>query len=252
MNYLRPERLRALARDHALGTMTGGARRRFDRLLREQPQAREALAAWHAAFAPLAAEVPPLQPREAVWRQLEQRLFAPGGAPGATPGSAPAGAAAAPRRTGWWPRWLGVPAGALAGALVATVALQQNPGWIGHEAVQEALPASYVGLLSDAAGRPTVLASSRRHGRALTVKLLQPVEAPAGTVARLWALPRDGSAPVALGALPARGSATLALPDTSERLFFGVDRLAVSFEPGPPGAGPTQPYAVSGPCVKLW
>lgn len=243
MNYLRPDRLRALARDHALGTMTGGARRRFERLLREQPQARAALAGWHAAFAPLAAEVPPVQPGEAVWQRLEQRLFG---------GAASPAMASRPAKGPWWPRWLGVPAGALAGALVATVTLQQNPGWIGHEAVQEALPPSYVGLLSDAAGKPAVLASSRRHGRTLTVKMLQPVEAPAGTVARLWALPRDGSAPVALGSVPARGSATIALPDTSERLFFTVERLAVSFEPGPGGPGPTQPYAVSGPCVKLW
>lgn len=243
MNYLRPDLLRALARDHALGTMTGGARRRFDRLLREQPQARAALAGWHAVFAPLAAEVPEVQPREAVWQRLEQRLF--GGPAAQARGAQPAGRS-------WWPRWLGVPVGALAGALVAGVALQQNPGWIGHEAMQEALPQSYVGLLSDAAGKPAVLASSRRHGRTLTVKMLQPVEPPAGTVARLWALPRDGSAPVALGAVPARGSATIALPDTSERLFFTVERLAVSFEPGPTGTGPTQPYVVSGPCVKLW
>ncbi len=234
MNYLLPERLERLAREYALGTLTGGARRRFERVLAQAPAAVRAVAAWQERFTVLSASLPPLAPRQAVWQGLEQRLFAP------------------PRRAsgGWW-RLL---SGALAGVLVCTVVLRLQPGLIGLEQRNEALPASYVGLLTDVEGKPTVLASSRRQGRQLTVKLLQPVAIPADRVAQLWALPQDGSAPFPLGVVPGKGSAVLALSESSEKLFFKVSRLAVSLEPAAakPGDKPTQPFILSGHCVKLW
>ncbi|MEP6739041.1 MAG: anti-sigma factor [Caldimonas sp.] len=239
MNYLLPERLDHLAREYALGTLAGGARRRFERVLAQAPAAVRAVAAWQERYTVLAQGLPAMAPRAAVWRGLEARLFAPKRAAG-----------------GWLWRFLSAPAlaGTLAGVLLCAVVLRQEPGWIGLETQHETLPASYVGLLSDAAGKPTVLASSRRHGRQLSLKMLQPLVVPAGRVAQLWALPKDGSAAFAVGVVPAGASATIALADTSEKLFFNVSRLALSFEPAPAAAisTPSEPFVVSGPCVKLW
>jgi anti-sigma-K factor RskA len=242
MNYLLPERLQALARDYALGTLQGRARRRFERVLREHAAAAQAVAAWQGRFDTLAAAVPRMTPRPALWQELESRLFPP----------APAAAAAVQRP--WWQRLFGGPTlgGALAGVLLALVVVRDQPAWLGLEPTQETLPQSYVGLLLDAEGKAAVLASSRRHGRTLTVKMLQPLAAPAGTVAQLWALPKDGGKPFAVGVLPAKGSAPIALPESSEKLFFGVSRLAVSFEPAPGAAAPSAPFVLSGHCVKLW
>ena len=132
--------------------------------------------------------------------------------------------------------------------------LRLQPGLIGMEPRADALPQSYVGLLTDAAGKATVLASSRRQGKVLTVKLLQPVAVPAGRVAQLWALPKDGSAAFPVGVVPGSGAATIALADTSEKLFFNVARLAVSLEPAPArlGDAPSSEFVLSGHCVKLW
>ena len=91
---------------------------------------------------------------------------------------------------------------------MAAVVLRLQPQWLDLETRGEALPQSYVGLLVSDAGQATLLASSRRHGRTITVKLLQPIDVPTGQVARLWALPRDGS-PFLVGEVPAKGSATL-------------------------------------------
>lgn len=254
MNLLQAERLQALAREHALGTMTGGARRRFERLLHESAAARREAARWQAHFATLAAAVPPLAPRERVWQGLQRRL----GFVEAPVAAADGGAAS------WWQRWFGARAlgGAAAGVLVAMVAgtllLQSNPQWLGHEVLREELPASYVGLLSTPAGQPALLLSSRRHGRVLSAKLLQPLPAPAGQVAVLWAHPKagapGGAAPFAVGVIAvAGGQVKLPLADTSERLFFHVERLSVSFEPaGPPPAVPGGQIVIAGPCVKLW
>jgi len=239
MNLLQPERLDRLAREYALGTLQGAARRRFERLLREAPLTMRVVAHWQERLGVLAAGVPAVQPREQVWQGLQQRLFA------------------APRRAGVWQRLQGLFAprvlgGVLAGVLMAAVVLRLQPQWLDLEAHSEALPQSYVGLLVSDAGQATLLASSRRHGRTITVKLLQPIDVPSGQVARLWALPRDG-APFLVGEVPAKGSATLGLPDSAEKLFFTVARLGVTIEPaGGDARAPVGPFVASGHCVKLW
>ena len=136
--------------------------------------------------------------------------------------------------------------------------VRQQPEWAGLEAYRDDLPASYVGLLSATpGGPPAVLASSRRQGRQLTVKMLQPITVPEGRVAQLWALPKDG-APFPVAVVPAgvaQGkSVSLALSDTSEKLFFTVPRLGISLEAAPakPGDAPSGDFVLAGPCVKLW
>jgi len=243
MNYLLPERLDRLAREYALGTLAGPARRRFERLLRQAPAAVRAVGAWQERLGGLTGAVPPMQPRESVWRALEQRLFT------SSRRAAPEG----PLQWLWGVLSVRALGGVLAGVFLCAVLLRLQPGLIGMEPQSEVLPQSYVGLLIDAAGTPTVLASSKRHGRLMTVKLLQPVNIPAGSVAQLWALPRDGSA-FPVGVVPGTGTAAVALADTSEKLFFNVSRLAVSIEAAPAKAGdkPSGDFVLSGHCVKLW
>ncbi|TMH60373.1 MAG: hypothetical protein E6H57_21520 [Betaproteobacteria bacterium] len=212
MNYLLPERLDRLAREYALGTLAGPARRRFERLLRQTPAAMRAVGAWQERLGGLAGAVPSMQPSESVWRRLEQRLFV-----SARP--APRG----PLQWLWGVLSVRALGGVLAGALLCVALLRFQPWLIGMEPESEVLPQSYVGLLTDAGGKPTVLASSRRHGR-----------------------------PV--GVVPGSGTGTVALADTSEALFFNVSRLAVSIEAAPAKAGdkPSGDFVLSGHCVKLW
>lgn len=259
MNYLHPPRLEALARDYAIGTLRGRARRRFERVLSESPRARQVVGAWQHRLAKLAEVVPAAAPREAVWAGIEARLF----------GRSEDQRAPKPG-VSWWGRWLpvgprsgpatgGLVVGLAAGAALAVAALLWQPPWaakVGLEAAGPGLPAAYVGILSDAQGKALVLASSRRQGQVLTIKWLQPAfRVPEGQVARLWALGKDGAPPVSVGVLPAGpGSGTLALPAASEALFAKVERLAVSLEPagGDTPAEPSQPYLAEGPCAKLW
>jgi anti-sigma-K factor RskA len=269
MNLLQPpQRLDALAREYATGTLHGGARRRFERLLLEEAAARRAVAAWQQDLATLAVSVPPLAPGPQVWNGLQQRLWQASVAGPAGP-ARPAPVSQPPRPGldrsdrpggGWRTLWAWLGSGrswgsALAGVLLAVVVLRQQPDWAGLEPARDGLPASYVGLLTDVAGKPAVLASSRRQGRQLTIKLLQPLAVPDGRVAQLWALPKGGGAPVPIGVVPAgTGSVVLPLAAPSEALFFGTERLAVSLEPAPAAAGakPSADFVLSGFCVKLW
>src|SRR5207249_10647781 len=74
MNYLVPERLERLAREYALGTLAGPARRRFERLLRQAPVAMRAVGAWQERLGGLTGAVLPMQPGESVWRGVEGGL----------------------------------------------------------------------------------------------------------------------------------------------------------------------------------
>lgn len=250
MNYLQPDRLDALAREFVLGTLKGAARRRFLKLLQQSPAARVVVAVWQEQLVTLEEGAPQVAPRPQVWEALESRIN-----PGAQ--SHLASTASAGSKLGTWlqnlfsPRSLG---GVLAGVLLCVAVLRMQPAWLGVEPLNDGLPASYVGLLIDNQGRPTVLASSRRQGQQLTVKLLQPVAVPADRVAQLWALPKDGSPPFPVAVLPGSGSAKLVLAQSSEKLFFNVSRLAVSFEAAPAKLGdkPSTDFVLSGHCVKLW
>lgn len=233
--YDDPELLDRLAAAYVVGTLGRLPRRRFERLVRSRALAAQALTKWENHGAALAAVVPPVQPSAAVWHGIERRTGL---------------AASAPRR---WVGWLRPALGFACGLLLTVGAVRLQPDWIVPAELppQAVLPASYVGLLTDGAGRPVALASSRRRGVDLSVKLLQPLAVPAGRVAVLWALPRDG-APFRLGALQAAPKQILKLSGTSEALLSEVDELGVSFEASVDAARPSSAFVLRGHCVKLW
>ncbi len=239
MNYLRPDLLDRLAAGFALGTMSRRAARRFAAVMQDSRQARSAVDGWHGHLNSLATSIPTVLPRAEVWQQIVRRTTSP----------SPASPRETTARRWWWPAL-----GTLAGALLVVAAVRLEPRWLGVEPTSTvALAPSYVGLLTTSADQPAALVSSLRHGRTMTVKMLRPLVPPPGQVATLWALPEGGN-PFPLGTLPANGKAVIALPDTSERLFVRVPRLAVSFEltPAAADARPSGPFVLSGHCVKLW
>jgi anti-sigma-K factor RskA len=203
---------------------------------------------WEQRLAALAASVPPSTPSPRVWSATEARI--------ASTASAAAGRGTDRSwRSSLWKPALGFAFGAaltfglvrlMPGAFVSLDGLAQR---------EQALPQSYVGLLQDREGLPTLLISSTRHGTRVSVKSLRPVAVPPGKVAQVWALPKEG-APFPIGiAVPTKppGSTTFEMSATSEKLLSNVTRLAVSFEDAPARAGTTPgEFVLIGPCVKLW
>lgn len=246
MNYHHPELLDRLAAKFALGTLAGPARRRFERLLRELPAARSALAEWEERLAGLARSVPPVPAPARVWTAIDART-----APRAATASKP----------GWLARWLQPALGVAFGAVMTVGLVATNPAlFVSLDRLaqeEQGLPQSYIGLLTDAANQPTLLVSSTRQGTRVSVKFLRPVTVPAGRVIQVWALPKDG-APVPLGvATPADPpkSTHFEMTSSSEKLLSKVPRLAVTFEPAPvtpSTAAPSGEFVLSGFCVKLW
>jgi len=238
MNYDDPELLDRLAAEYVFGSLSSRARRRFERLCQRLPAAEKAVLDWQRRLMPLSDSVPSERLPARVWDAIDERT----------------GGRAQRASTRSW-RWLRPALGFAFGVLATLGVIRLFPEAMPIEAiVQErgTLPQSYVGLLTDSQNNAVLLASSPRYGRILSLKRLRTVDVPSGRVAVLWALPRD-RAPFAVGVVPPAAKATLALTDTSEKLFFDVPRLAVSFETGVPAPGATpSPFVLTGHCVKLW
>ena len=260
MRYTHPALLDHLASAYVLGTLGGGARRRFERLLRDRSDVQLLVAQWEGRLGMLARSVPVQQPPQRVWAAIEAR-------------TRPRDVKDAALQGGWagvlWRRH-GVLQG-LAGVVlgvVATVALVAAVPTLFVSSDQVALragdklPQAYVGLLTDEAGNGKVLVSSLRHGRTLTVKVIGPITLPAmpatsATMAGaapqlvLWAVPADG-APFVLGTVPVAGSAVSVLPDTSEKLLLKVSKLMVTLETSATPQVPSSTVLFTGNCAKLW
>ena len=245
MNYNNADLLDRLASEYVLGTLRGAARRRFDKLLIDSPAARAAVQAWEQRLAQLASPVPAVTPPPRAWTAIEARIAS----------IAPAGRA----QHSWWSSLWKPALGFAFGAALTFALVQLVPGaFVTLDELaqrEQALPQSYVGLLLDRESLPTLLISSTRHGTRVTVKSLSPIAVPAGKVAQVWALPKEG-APFPLGvAVPDKppGNTSFEMSATSEKLLANVTRLAVSFEDAPARASATPgEFVLIGPCVKLW
>ena len=247
MRYSNPHLVEQLASAYVLGTLAGGARRRFERLKHDRVDVALAVAHWEARLGGLAQSVAPVEPAPRVWRAIEARTR--GTSPAADRPSVAAGSGWL-RLAGWATGGLVAGLGLALAVLMVAPQLLMSPDQVALRA-GERLPASYVGLLTDADGNGKVLVSSLRHGRVVTVKVIGPLQAPpAGQRMVLWAVPPEG-APFVLGTVPAQGSATSRLPDTSEKLLSKVGKLMVTLEAGEAPAVPGT-VLLRGNCAKLW
>jgi anti-sigma-K factor RskA len=259
MKLASPALIEHLASQYALGQLSPLAKRGFERYARDRADLRASISLWQERVNALASSVPNATPSAALWTRIEKQLF---GEPKATSSIT----SSSTSKTSWWQR-LGLifngeftplklaGAGALGAMLAVFVmnAIILRPKTDDIAALQrDALPQSYVGLLLDSKEVATLLASSLRHGKTLTVKMLKPLPKDASVQYRLWAMPNEG-APFSVGLIPQSGAATIALPETSEKLFSKVQRLVVFAEPvGTSKPSPNGTPVLSGHCVKLW
>jgi len=257
MNLIRhPELLDRLAAAHALGTLRGGARRRFEAMAREQAPVRAAALVWQSRVASMNELQAPRDPAPAVWTRIENLVRADAeqqamAAARATP--------AAPPTQGGWLRslalWRGTTAaGALATvlAVVTAVGLRDNLGaQIGElQAKLEATPAiEYVAVLNDDKASASMLVTFDPKSKKLTLQRVGGFQEASDKSLQLWALPPAGG-PRSLGVLSQERLLQLAADQTDVR---EVPALAISLEPKggvPSETGPTGPVLFKGALIQ--
>ncbi|MFG6413981.1 anti-sigma factor domain-containing protein [Roseateles sp. DC23W] len=234
MDYAHPERAERLAADYAVGTLRGGARRRFERLLPAHPALARATAEWLARLQLLAGQVAPVEPGAHVWAAVQARLFG-----AAANDERVSTAAPRPVRRGVLRFWQGLSGAALAASVVlALVVARPAP---------EAPPVVVV-MRSTPDGVELVktgfVASVASDGRTLVLKPLAPLAIDPRYSLQLWAVPREGS-PRSLGLVQAGDVATTV---TRANLLAQTKAFAVSLEPtgGSPTGAPTGPIVSAG------
>ena len=237
MDYGRPALADRLASEYVLGTLRGPARRRFEALLPAHPALREAVRAWQERLVLLAASEEGVEPPERVWQGIRTRLFADNRAAASAPGT-PAGAGW--RALAWW---RGLAGAGFVATLALVVALNTQP-----EAeppvvvVLQANPEVAQAAQAVFGTQPAFVASVSADGRALVLRPLAELPAPAQKALELWAVPAQG-APRSLGLVRAGESTTV----LRAQLLRDTAAFAVSVEPE--GGSPTG--APTGPIVSL-
>lgn len=228
-----------LAAAYVLGTLQGPARRRFEAMLLQKPLLGLAVDDWTQRLAPLLTTLPPVEPSRALWKAIARR----------TTDKDSVKARAEPI----WKRFFSaIPAGALAmGVLVGVMTPMLWDRQLAEDSGAQ-LPASYVGVLGTADGKPGLIVSSLRHGAWVDVKQMAPVAVPPGMRLHLWRIDAEGKA-MPLGPLPTGKWVRMPLPEPAEKIFFPAVELAVSVENADdtPQA-PRLPYVYRGLCGKLW
>jgi anti-sigma-K factor RskA len=220
-----------LAAEYVLGTLKGGARRRFESWMFQDADLRNITAQWRQRLEPMAEFAGDVKPPRHVWSGIERRLNLK------------------KQGAGWrfwlseslafW-RTLGLVSSGLAALLLVAVL---NRG--------ADVPAiSYVATLTDDKTQTALLVTADQRHHALDVRLLGAAPVPADKSLELWAVPKSG-APRSLGVLAANGGR---FPLTDKAIGVDVALLAVTLEPkggSPDPNGPTGPILYKGAWMRL-
>jgi anti-sigma-K factor RskA len=254
-----PELLDRIAAAYALGTLRGGARRRFESIARQSPTARAAALLWHERLIVMTELQTAQVPSANVWKRIENMLDRP----------APAVAAPARPRAGWWQAAFA--GSALAAVVAAVISLDQGRdldaqasqlAQLRSESLQLARANTdlraqmaaqpdirYVSVLHDDKAAPTMLVTYDPKHNTLTLKRVGGFQEGPDKSLQLWAV-GGAPAPQSLGVLG--GEAVIRLP-AREQQVQQVPVLAVSLEPkgGVPGeGGPTGPVLFKGALLQ--
>ena len=223
-----------LAAEYVLGTLRGGARRRFEGWLHQDADLRNITAQWQQRLTPMAEFAGEVKPPRSVWLGIERRLALNKAAV-----------------TGWrfwlndnlafW-RNLGLVSTGLAAALLVLV--------MSNNFMETPASISYVATLTDDKAQTALLLTADSGNRALDVRVITSAQVAADKSLHLWAVPKVGK-PRSLGVL-VDNRGRFALPDSA--ISADVMVLAVTLEPkggSPDPNGPTGPILYKGNWIRL-
>ncbi|MFM0096101.1 anti-sigma factor [Paraburkholderia nemoris] len=257
-----PQLVDMLAAEYVLGTLRGGARRRFQRYADHDVVIRQAVEEWQRRISPLAELAEPRMPPAAVWDAIERRLGLTSAREAAREAARPRTVVEKPARPSgsifenlaFWRGWaIGVTGFAVIAAVVAVRSLLPSgvtPSTVPTVAQQPEAAVSHVAVLNDKDAHPVMLVAWDEARSTMTLHPLGKVDLPAGRAMELWGIPASGH-PVSLGLLPDSASGKVTAGQQKPESYAA---LAVSIEaPGgsPDHNAPTGPVVFSGKLLPV-
>jgi anti-sigma-K factor RskA len=224
-----------LAGEYVLGVLDAVQRRQVQARLETDREFARRVEAWEVRFAPLLANIEPVEVRPAVWTAICQRL-------GWTERERP--------RSGFWESLGFWRAATVVSAVVAIVALAitvERSSTVTPPPVAQVEPAKPVTALRHDDGTPGWLASvDTARGMVLMVPVPSVADAQ-GRVPELWLIPA-GKAPISLGAVSITQSHTITVPQAARAALVAGSTLAITLEPptGIPHAAPSSAVIAKG------
>jgi anti-sigma-K factor RskA len=260
----KPELIEHLAAEYVLGTLAGGARRRFAAWMVNDAALRRTVTEWETRLTPMAAAVREVAPPAALWPRISSQVA---GQASRAQSSRPPVAAA---EGSWWEslafwRGFGLSAAGVAAALVVFIGVRppqivERVQIVEKEVVKPMRVAdganpwqpSYVATLSDKSGKTVMMVYVGRKSDELWIKY-EGDAMPEDSSLELWGMDKQGQ-PKSLGIVKAKGKNVMKLPAIADKEIAGYKALAVSMEPvgGSKTGLPTGPVMYSGNCYTFW
>ena len=224
-----------LAAQYVLGTLRGGARRRFESWLQTEAGLRHLVRQWESHLLPMAEMAPAVAPSPQVWEHIRQRI-----------GLEHVKQEVTPDRWRFWHdlrqdlafwRGLGLVSTAavmiLLSVLLSTLEREPTGPVSGH----------YVATLTDDKAQAIALITGDKQRGELVVRMVSAQTIRPDQSLELWSISKEGKVH-SLGLIASVGQATLRMPDhmrTQEQAL-----LAISLEPKGGSSNPEKP---SGPIL---
>ena len=233
MKHDDPKMIDALAAEYVLGTLSGRARRRFERWRSKEWHVERRVQAWEERLSGLALRLSPMRPSPHVWSQIEKRI-------------GPAGSRATPPQKQRAAPWQAI------AASVALLVIMVGGFFMYRSVVLGPDLQPLATLTAQNATEPAWSLSADDDFRHLRARAGAGATAQAGKSYELWALPDSGAAPVSLGVIPAVGEIDRELTDAQRAALRGASKVAVSLEPegGSTTGAPTGPVLFVADRVK--
>lgn len=227
-----------LAGEFVLGVLDSVQRRQVQARLESDRLFAQRVEAWERRFAPLLADIAPVEAPPQVWSAVCRRLGWMEGEPVAT---------------GFWHSLRFLRAAAVLSTVVAIVALAFAVGRFSALAPPPLAPqqpeagARPVTPLAHDDGTPGWLASVDAAGGTVLMVPVPAAPDPQGRVPELWLIPA-GKAPISLGAVSITRSHTVAVPENVRAALVAGSTLAITLESavGIPHAAPTSAVIAKG------
>jgi anti-sigma-K factor RskA len=232
VRYRDPALRNALASEYVLGTLQGRVRRRFERVLKEDPALRRLVSEWQDRLQPLNDAVQPVRPPERVWRKIERRIV----------GRRQRHLAALWDSIRFW-RAAAVTGALAALALAVTLVLLPAPSRL------------MVVVMEDQSQQPKISVSWDRRDagrKRLRVRVIGHQTMAPETAWELWML-REGGPPLSLGLITTHELQDVVVPPELAAALDTAVGLAMSVEPegGSPTGVPSGPVLYQGLCTEI-